>query len=260
MNQCLDDLCGVVFGFANRFSIAYHIAKSLLESNAKVLLTYQNERIEKNLRKLKLDEPQKKNLSSFMCDIKDEDQVKSVFQYAMEKYNKIDYIVHSVAFAPVISFEKPVYEISKEDFFQALEISSYSLITLARHLLPYVKKSGCSILTISYLGSERVVPGYNLMGIAKSALESIVRYLSHDLGKYNIRINALSPGPVETMSSSSIPHFEKIIGHFKKRSVFKRNLEGSEIGDAAKFLLSRWSRGITGETIYVDHCYNKLGI
>ncbi len=260
MDNYLGSSSGIVFGFANRFSIAYHITRSLLESGADVLLTYQNERIQKNIKRLSLDDKVHQKLSTYMCDITDEDQIKAVFKYAADKYKKIDFVVHSIAFAPIKTFEEPVYNISKEDFSNALEISAYSLIRMARCLVPFVKKTGCSILALSYLGAERVIPGYNLMGIAKSSLESIVRYLSHDLGKYNIRINALSPGPVETMSSSSIPNFEKIKKMFRKKSVFKRNLDPQEIGDSAKMLLSRWSRGISGETVYVDHSFNKIGI
>ncbi len=260
MDNFLEGKKGVVFGFANRFSIAWQITRSLLESGAGVLLTYQNERIQKNLRKISLEDEYRNNLDTFMCDITQEDQVKATFDHAVSRFKQIDFAVHSVAFAPIRTFEEPVYEISKEDFFTALEISSYSLITLVKNIMPHVKKKGCSIITMSYLGAERIIPGYNLMGIAKSTLESAVRYLSHDLGKYNVRINALSPGPVETMSSSSIPRFEKIVKAFRKKSVFKRNLEPQEIGDSAKFLISDWSRGISGETLYVDHSFNKIGI
>lgn len=260
MDNCLENYSGIVFGFANRYSIAYKITESLLESNAKVLMTYQNERIQKNLRKIKLDPEIRPNLHTHQCDITYNDQIKQTMEYAMDKFKKIDFLVHSIAFAPIHTFDEPVYNLKKEDFFTALEISAYSLIALVNQALPYIKDTGCSILTMSYLGAEKIIPGYNLMGIAKSTLESIVRYLAYDLGKYNIRINALSPGPLETMSSSSIPHFEKILKVFKKKSVYQRKLDSKEVGDSAKFLISNWSRGITGETIYIDHSFNKLGV
>lgn len=259
MDNLLENSAGLVFGFANKYSIAYAITRSLLESNAKVFMTYQNERIEKNVKKLKLEGPLKENLFTGQCDINIDDEIGAVFKNTFDKFGKIDFIVHSIAFAPINTFTEPVYNVSRDDFMKAIDISSYSLISLIRHAIPYIK-DGCSILTLSYLGAEKIIPGYNLMGIAKSTLESIVRYLANDLGRYNIRINALSPGPVETLSSSTIPHFDKITSHFKNKGLFKRKLETDEIGDVAKFLLSKLSRGITGETIYVDHGFNKVGV
>jgi enoyl-[acyl-carrier protein] reductase I len=252
----LKDKLGVIFGVANKRSIAWACAQACAEQGARLAFSYQGERLKENVGDLagglgdSLVAP---------CDVTNQEDVDRFFDTVGKEFGRIDFLVHSIAFAPKEALEGRFVETTAEAFRMALEISAYSLTQLARAAAPLMTHGG-SIVTMSYYGAEKVVPNYNVMGVAKAALESSTRYLAADLGKDNIRVNAISAGPINTLSARGVKNMGSLLGYVGEKSPLKRNVEVREVGNTALFLVSDLSSGITGETIYVDCGYNIMGI
>jgi len=251
-------LSGLIIGVANKRSIAWAIAKSMAEAGARLAVTYQGERLEENVRDLTAE------LSDALVlplDVTSDDQLASVAARCDEAFGGLDFVVHGAAFAPREELSRPFVETSREGFRTALDISAYSLISVTRVTKPLLeKRGGGSILTLTHLGSDRVFPNYNVMGVAKAALESTVRYLASELGPQNIRVNAISAGPIRTLAASGIGGFSTMLQAHRDRAPLRRNTETSEVGDAARFLLTAAGRGVTGEVLMVDGGYSVMGL
>lgn len=252
----LKDKIGLVLGVANKRSIAWACAESCIEHGAKIAFTYQGERLQRNVEKVtaELDEA-----LLVPCDVTNQAEVDAAFEAIDKKYGRLDFVIHSIAFAPREALEGEFLATSRDAFLTAMEISAYSLTQIARSAQPLMKDGG-SIVTMSYYGAEKVVQNYNVMGVAKSALESSTRYLANDLGPHGIRVNAISAGPLNTLSARGVKDLGGFLRHVEERSPMRRNIEAREVGDTALFLVSRLSSGITGETIYVDCGYNIMGV
>ncbi|MCS6873104.1 MAG: enoyl-ACP reductase [Pyrinomonadaceae bacterium] len=252
----LENKIGLIVGVANQRSIAWACAEACLEHGAKLAFTYQNERLKEKVEKLTANIPESLLLP---CEVTDQSQVDNVFAEIEKKYGKLDFLIHSIAFAPREALSEEFLQTSREAFLTALEISTYSLTQLSRAAKPLMKDGG-SIVTMTYYGAEKVVQNYNVMGVAKAALEASVRYLASDLGKYNIRVNAISAGPIKTLAAMGVGDIGKMQQIVAERSPLKRNVQASEVGNTALFLVSDLSSAITGETIFVDCGYNIMGI
>ena len=250
---------GLIVGVANKRSLAWAIAQRADAAGARLVLTYQNDRLKENVDELAT---QLKTPPILLpCDVSRDDDISQLFESLEAQCDGLDFVVHGAAFAPRESISAPFLQTSREAFRIALDISAYSLVAVARGAAPLLaKKGGGSIVTLSYLGSDRVFPNYNVMGVAKAALESSVRYLASDLGPQNIRVNTISAGPVKTLAASGISGFSGILQVYRDRAALKRNIDGSDVAGAAMFLLSDWSRGVTGEVIYVDAGYRPMGM
>jgi enoyl-[acyl-carrier protein] reductase I len=249
---------GLIVGVANHRSLAWAIARSVAAQGAGVVLTYQG-RFEEHVRELAATlDPGGLVLP---CDVQQDSEIDAVFSRIKEVHGGLDFLVHGVAFAPREDLTGGFAQTSREGFRQAMDISAYSLIALARGAQPLLlARGGGSILTLSFLGSDRVFPNYNVMGVAKAALESSVRYLAADLGPGNIRVNAISAGPVKTLAAAGIGGFSSILGVVREKAPLRRAIETSEVGDAAAFLLGPGGRGVTGEVLLVDAGYHVLGM
>jgi len=245
----------VIFGLANKRSIAWAIAQKLHEAGWRLAITYQNERLEQEAKDLITDLP---GSAGFMCDVASDEQIAKLFDQLKTKYGTLHGLVHSVAFAPADDLKGDFLNTSREGFRIAHDISAYSLVAVSRAAAPLMTDGG-SIVTMSYYGAEKVVPKYNVMGVAKAALEATVRYLSNDLGRKKIRVNAISAGPIKTLASRGISGIGEMLKAHAERAPLKRNVDASEVGTTAAFLLSDGGSGITGETIYVDCGYNIMG-
>lgn len=247
---------GLILGVANKRSIAWGIAQAAATAGAQLALTYQGDRLEKNVRELaqELEEP-----LILPCDVTDDGQIEALFTSLQEQWGRLDFLVHSVAFAPKEALEDQFVNTRRQDFLTAHDISAYSLVPLARHARPLMKDGG-SIMAMTYYGSEKVVPNYNVMGVAKAALEASVRYLADDLGPNGIRVNAISAGPVNTLAARGVSGFTGMLKLHAEKAPLKRNVEVEEVANAALFLLSSMSSGITGEVIYVDCGYHIMGM
>lgn len=248
---------GLVIGVANRRSIAWAIAQKVAEEGAQLALTYQNERFGENVQELaaKLDNP-----LLLQLDVTSDEQIDSAFKKLQEEWGQIDFLVHAVAFALKQELESDYIVTSREGYRIAQDISSYSLTAVSRAARPLMKENGGSIVALSYLGGEKVVPHYNVMGVAKAALEASVRYLAYDLGCERIRVNALSAGPIKTLAAAGISGFSHMLEFHRQKAPLKKNTELAEVADAGLFLLSPLSRGITGQTLYVDGGYSIMGM
>ena len=255
MSFSLKDRVAVVFGVANKRSIAWSIAQGLHEAGAKVIITYQNERLELEAKDLIQSLP---GAEGFMCDVSSDEAIEKLFAQLKERYGKLHVIVHSVAFAPPAELSGEFINTSREGFRIAHDVSVYSLIAVSRAAAPLMEDGG-SIITMSYFGAEKVVPHYNVMAVAKAALECSVRYLASDLGKRKIRVNAISAGPIKTLAARGISGLGDMLKAHAERSPLKRNVDVKEVGSTGVFLASDASSGITGETIYVDCGYNVMG-
>ncbi len=245
----------VIFGLANKRSIAWAIAQKMHEAGWKLAITYQNERLEQEAKDLITD---LSGADGFMCDVSSDEQIAKLFEQLKEKYGVLHGLVHSVAYAPAEELKGEFLNTSREGFKIAHEISVYSLIAVARGAAPLMTEGG-GIVTLTYYGAEKVVPKYNVMGVAKAALEATVRYLSSDLGPKAIRVNAISAGPIKTLAARGISQLGEMLRAHAERAPLKRNVDPSEVGSAAVFLLSEGGSGITGETLYVDCGYNIMG-
>ena len=248
----------LVFGVANQRSIAWHIARALDQAGASVTLSYLNERIRSSVEKLSGQLSSSPTLIE--CDVSDDASVASAFGELESEVGSIDIVVHSIAFANRDDLGGPFIDTPREGFRIALDISAYSLVSVARAAAPLMKENGGSIVTMTFQASERVFPGYNVMGTAKAALENEVRQLSWDLGRDNIRINAISAGPVDTLSSRVISGYRDMKRAHADRSPMGRNITHDEVANTALFLCSDMSSGITGEVLHVDTGYNIMGI
>ncbi len=249
---------GLIVGVANKRSIAWAIAQALSARGARLAITFQGERLEENVRDLSgsLTDP-----LILPLDVTSDAQIASVFEQLEANFGGLDFVVHGAAFAPREELAAPFVQTSREGFRMSLDISAYSLIALARGAKPLMeKRGGGSIVTLTYLGSDRVFPNYNVMGVAKAALESSVRYLAADLGPSNIRVNAISAGPIKTLAASGISGFSSILQHYRDRAPLRRTVETSEVADAAVFLLGPAGRAVTAEVLMVDGGYHASGM
>lgn len=255
----LDGRTGLVIGVSNKRSIAWGIAQALHREGMRLALTYQGERLKDTVSELAASlDPATPVLP---CDVTDDAQVDEVFRRLGEEFGGLDTLVHSVGFAPQETFANPFIETQRAAFTTTLDINAYSLVQLARVAAPLMEaRGGGSIITMTFLGGERVVPKYNLMGVAKAALEATVKYLAYDLGPKNIRVNAISAGPVRTLAGRSIPGFPRMEEHVRNNAPLRRGVDPDEIGNLAAFLASPGSGMITGETIHLDGGYHSLGI
>jgi len=248
---------GLVLGVANKRSIAWGIAQAAHREGARLALTYQGERLERNVRQLAegLRDP-----LLLPCDVARDEDLRDVAAKVGAEFGGLDFVVHAVAFALREELDGEFVATSREGYRVAQDISSYSLTALARETAPLMEECGGSIVTLSYLGGERVVPHYNVMGVAKAALEMSVRYLAADLGPRGIRVNALSAGPIKTLAASGVHGLSKMLEYHRTHAPLRKNTEQDEVGDAALFLLSPLSRGITGEVIHVDGGFHVMGM
>jgi len=253
--RLMDGKKGLIVGVANKHSIAWAIAEATAREGAQLCFNYQNERLKTNVEDLAATMPGAK---TFPCDVSDDAQIDALLREVETEFGRLDFLVHSVAFAPREELTGQFIATTRKGFATALDVSAYSLIALARAAVPLMTNGG-AILTLTYLGSERVVPHYNVMGVAKAALEATVRYLAYELGPKNIRVNAISAGPIRTLAARGVAGISKMVDHHREVAPLRHATEQSECGDTALFLLSPLSRGITGEVIYVDGGYHILG-
>lgn len=251
----LDGRVAIVFGVANKRSIAWSIAQGLHQSGAKLVITYQNERLEQEAKDLILSMP---GAEAFMCDVSKDEEIDRVFSHLKERFGKVHVVVHSVAYAPPEELKGEFVNTTREGFRMAHDVSVYSLIAVSRSAAQLMEDGG-SIITMTYYGAEKVVPHYNVMGVAKAALECTVRYLANDLGPKKIRVNAISAGPIKTLAARGISGLSEMLKSHAERAPLKRNVDVNEVGATGVFLASDASSGITGEVIYVDCGYNVMG-
>src|ERR1700731_4659523 len=253
-----EDLKGrtaVVFGVANKRSIAWAIAQGLHAAGANLAITYQNERMEMEAKDLILSLP---GAEAFMCDVSKDEEIAQLFEKLKARYGKLNVLVHSVAFAPAEELKGDFVDTTREGFRVAHDVSVYSLIAVCRAAAPLMEDGG-SVITMTYYGAEKVVPHYNVMGVAKAALECAVRYLAQDLGRRKIRVNAISAGPIKTLAARGISGLGDMLRACAESAPLQRNVEVSEVGSTGVFLASDASSGITGEIIHVDCGYNIMG-
>ena len=248
----MDGKRGVIVGVANDKSIAWGVAQQLKEAGAELAFTYLNEQLEKRVR------PLAESLGSKIilpCDVASDDEIQSVFDELKKQWGTIDFVVHAVAFANREDLKNPFSQTSREGFSLAMDISAYSLVAMTRSAMPIMNDGG-AIITMSYLGAVMAVPGYNVMGVAKAALESSVRYLAAELGEKNIRVNAISAGPIKTLAASGVGNFKEKLRVMEQRSPMRRVITQEEVGKASLYLLSDLASGVTGEIHYVDAGFN----
>jgi enoyl-[acyl-carrier protein] reductase I len=255
----LDGKTGIIFGVANKRSIAWAIAQALAREGMKLAFTYQGERLKESVEALTTAAIPGALLVP--CDVTNDGEIDAVFSRVGEEYGRLDALVHSVAFAPKEDLENDFVNTSRDGFKLAHDISAYSLVALTRAAMPLFEKSGGgSVLALTYYGAEKAVEGYNLMGVAKASLEASVRYLAANLGPRNIRVNAISAGPVNTLAARGIKGFTGMLHHHAERAPLRRNVELEEVANAGLFLVSPMSSGITGEIMFVDCGYNIVGL
>lgn len=249
---------GLVVGVANKRSISWAIAQAAAAAGARVALTYQGERLEENVRELAEGLPDPLVLP---LDVTDDAQIAGVFEQIDQAFGGLDFVVHGAAYASPEALTNPFSQTTRDSFKMALDISAYSLIALTRGALPLMeRRGGGSVLTLTYLGSDRVFQNYNVMGVAKAALESTVRYLAADLGPKNIRVNAISAGPIKTLAAKGISGFSNILQIYRDRAPLRRTVDTAEVADAALFLLSDAGRAVTAEVLMVDGGYHATGM
>lgn len=247
MEGILSEKTIIIMGVANKNSIAWGCTQAILDQGAKVILTYQNDRIKKSLDKLVTDD----SIALVECDVSEDDNIEKAFAQIKDQYGKVDGIVHAIAFADKETLEGGVLNTKKDGYNLAQDVSAYSLIAVARYGAEIMNEQG-SIVTLTYFGSTRAIPNYNMMGIAKAALESSVRYLASDLGERQIRVNAISAGAIKTLAVTGIKHHRDLLKESQSRTVDGENVKTSEVGNVAAFLVSDLATGVTGDIIYVD--------
>lgn len=253
----LDGKKGVIFGVANERSIAWAISEALHHAGAELAFTYAGEMLEKRVRPLAESIGAKIILP---CDVTKDEEIKQVFQTLKSSWGGLDILIHAIAFANKEDLSRPYVHTSRAGFHLALDVSTYSMVALTREAALLMEGRGGSIVTLTYLGSEKVVPNYNVMGIAKAALEASVRYLAYDLGPSNIRVNAISAGPVKTLAAAGISGFKDMLHYAAERAPLKRNIEAEEVGRTALYLVSDLGSAVTGEVLHVDAGYNIVGM
>lgn len=256
MTGLMEGKKGVILGVANKRSIAWGITQVVCQAGARVALTYQGERFEENVRSLaaELDDP-----LVLPCDVSDDGQIDELFRTLEKEFGRLDFLVHSIAFAPKEALEGEFVNTAREAYRIAQDVSVYSLVALARGARPLMQGGG-SIVAMTYYGAEKAVPNYNVMGVAKSALESAVRYLASDLGPEGIRVNAISAGPINTVAARGVSGFTGMLKLHAERAPLRRNVTQEEVGKAALFLLSDLASGVTGEVLHVDAGYHAVGM
>ena len=250
---------GLIVGIANQRSLAWAIARAADAAGATLTLSYATERFAAKTRKLAdtLERP----AQLVACDVTDDGAITDLFRRVDEGHGGLDFLVHAVAFASREAISQPFVDTTRADFAQALDVSTYSLVPLAREAAPLMeRRGGGSIVALTYLGSERVFPNYNVMGVAKAALEATVRYLAADLGPRNIRVNALSAGPIKTLAAAGISGFSDILDHYRGRAPLRRTIDADEVADTAVWLLGPTARGVTGDVVMVDGGYHATGM
>jgi enoyl-[acyl-carrier protein] reductase I len=257
MPKLLEGKNALVLGVANKWSLAYRIAQAFVREGANLVLTYQGERQQKTVEGLGAELSPGTKIHA--CDVTQANQLESLVSAVRTETQKLDAVVHSIAFANPEDLSRPFVETSRDGYLLAQEVSAYSLVSVARAAAPLMT-SGGSIMSLTYLGSVRVLPNYNVMGVAKAALEAATRYLANDLGPSNIRVNAISAGPVKTASARGVRDFSKILDAVAERAPLRRNTDPAEVADTAVFLASDLSRGVTGNVIYVDAGYQIMGL
>src|SRR5687767_1345971 len=253
----LENKKGIIFGVANKRSIAWATAQALHDAGAQLAFTYQGDRVKETVEGLTSEAMSGSLLLS--CDVTKQEEVDETFRRVGEEFGRLDFLIHTSAYAPREALGGEYQNTSRDAFLTALEISAYSLPQLACAATPLMTEGG-SIVSMSYYGAEKVVAGYNVMGVAKAALEASTRYLANDLGPRNVRINAISAGPIQTLSARGVADFSSMLKHAAERAPLRRNVEAREVGNTAVFLCSSMASAITGEVIYVDCGYNILGI
>jgi enoyl-[acyl-carrier protein] reductase I len=253
----LEGKVGLVLGIANKRSLAWGIAQAVAREGARLAVTYQGERLEENVRELAAG---LKDPVILPCDVSRDEDIDALMQGVQKELGGLDFAVHAVAYALREELDGEFLNTSREGYRVAQDISSYSLTALARRSAPLMEGRAGSIVTLTYLGGERVVPHYNVMGVAKAALECSVRYLAADLGPRGIRVNAISAGPVKTLAASGVHGISKMLEYHRTHAPLRKNTEQEEVGDAALFLVSPLSRGVTGEVIHVDGGFHVMGM
>ncbi|HBR17866.1 MAG: enoyl-ACP reductase [Deltaproteobacteria bacterium RIFCSPLOWO2_12_FULL_43_16] len=253
----LDNKKAIIFGVANEKSIAWAIAQALHKEGAELAFTYAGEVIKERVTPLAESIGSKLILP---CDVSKDNEIDAVFNKIKEKWEGLDILVHSIAFANKEELKGLYADTSREGFRLAMDVSAYSLVALAKRAYPLMEGRSGSIITMTYLGSERVIPNYNVMGVAKAALEASVRYLASDLGQKKIKVNAISAGPIRTLAAMGIGGFREILGVVEQKSPLKRNVTTEDVAKTALYLCSDLSSGVTGEIIYVDAGYNIVGM
>lgn len=248
---------GLILGVANKRSIAWGIAQALSSHGAQLAFTYQGDRIKESVEELAKTLPG--NSPLYPCDVTKDEEVKAAFQALEKDFGSLQFLVHCIAFAKKEELAGRTVDTSREGFHLAMDVSTYSLISVVKAAEPLLEKEGGSVVALTYLGSEKVIPNYNVMGIAKAGLEASIRYLAADLGKKNIRVNGVSAGPVSTLAARGISGFTTMLEGHRNRAPLGRNVEIEEVANAAFFLLSPLGSGMTGETIYVDCGYRIMG-
>ena len=249
---------GLVVGVANKRSISWAIAQAAAKAGARLALTYQSERLGENVRELAAT---LENPLILPCDLSDDAQITALAESVDREFGGLDFVLHGAAFAPAAELANPFLQTTRDGFKMALDVSAYSLIALTRAMVPLLaKRGGGSVLTLTHIGSTRVFPNYNVMGVAKAALEASVRYLASDLGPQNIRVNGLSAGPIKTLAAAGIPGISTMLSAHREKAPLRRNMELGEIADAGLFLLSPAARAITGEVLMVDGGYHVVGL
>ena len=254
----LEGKTGIIFGVANKRSIAWAIAQALDREGMRLAFTYQGERLKESVEALTTTMPESLLLP---CDVTSDQEIDGVFRAVDEQFGRLDALVHSVAFAPREDLENDFFKTSRDGYKTAHDISAYSLVGLTRAALPlFEKNGGGAVLAMTYFGAVKAIEGYNVMGVAKASLEASVRYLAANLGPKNVRVNAISAGPVNTLAARGIKGFTGMLKHYADKAPLRRNVELEEIGNSALFLLSPMSSAITGEVLYVDCGYNIVGL
>jgi enoyl-[acyl-carrier protein] reductase I len=251
----LDGKNALIWGVANRRSIGWGAARALAREGARIALTYESERVEKMVRECADQVP---GTPMLQADVNDDGQIRSVYEQLAERWDQLDIVVHSIAFAPRDDMLGRFVDTSREGFATALAISAYSLVPITRFAVPHMSNGG-SVMTMTYIASERVFPNYNVMGVAKAALEASVRYLAADLGPEGVRVNAISPGPISTLAARGVPGFSGFAKASTERSPLRQQTDIEQVGDAAVYLASNLSRGVTGDVLFVDQGYHVLG-
>jgi enoyl-[acyl-carrier protein] reductase I len=257
MSDLLVGKTALILGVANKWSLAYAIAQAFVREGGRLILTYQGERQKQTVQELANELAAGTDVLA--CDVTIQQELDNVVNTLRAGHTRLDVIVHSIAFANREDLSRPFLETSRDGYLIAQEVSAYSLVSVSRAFAPLMSEGG-SILTLSYLGAVRVIPNYNVMGVAKAALEATVRYLAYDLGPSNIRVNAISAGPVKTASARAVKDFSKMLDGVAAHSPLRRNADPAEVADTAVFLASNLGRGVTGNVIYVDAGYQIMGL
>lgn len=254
--KLLEGKKGVVLGVANNKSLAWFCANMCQLHGAELAFNYLGDAQEKRVRELLKDSP---GTVILPCDVSKDSDVDSFFSEIANKWGQIDFLIHSIAYTDKENLKDKFMVVTRESFASTMDVSAYSLLAVSRAAAPLMKQGG-SIITMSYYGAEKVVPRYNVMGVAKAALESTAKYLAHDLGELGIRVNIISAGPIRTLSSSAIPGIREMLDNAQKFSPLKRNITGDDVAKTALYLLSDLASGVTGEVVHVDCGYNSLGM